>query len=276
MLMVVEGRRALGHLLAVVGISILLLTSAAAQQAQPLDSTEDLLMNFYKDPRPQRLIGYFEAFDKLPVSRNWEAYPPIVGFFAVIFRKHPDRIEQIIPASINPRAADALAAALMLSGNQKMSTKLRPRFEQAGSDARLKTQLAGLPPRLESVQIQIPTHLDIMWGAAFASGDSTFVLMIVDYLAQTVNASEAVTVDVARTMAAMFGGPKKEVLVELRKKYGDARFVQIAFAATALWALNANSMRHEFVEQAIAKYVADHADAPAGKLLAMRPKSKKP
>jgi len=269
----------LGRLARAVWISIVLLSSAAAQQPQP-SATEELLLFFYRDPRPERLTALIDEYEaslpaSMPDSRRWEAYPPIVGLLAIVFRKHPDRIEQLIPAKISPRAADALAAALLLSGNQALAKKLQPRFDQAGSDATLKAQLAGLPPRLESVQIQIPTHLDIMWGAAFASGDGTFVVMIVDYFASTANVSEAVAVDIMRAVGARFGGPK-ETLIELRKKYGDAGFVRIVYAATALWALHANALRHEFVEQAIAKYVAEHPSSNAGKILALRPKSKKP
>jgi len=270
--------RLLGQLAAAVWISILFLSSVAAQQPEP-SATEELLQFFYKDPRPERLTDLVDKYESalpasMPDSRRWEAYPPVIGFLAIVFRKHPDRIERLIPAKISPRAADALAAALLLSGNQAMAKKLQPRFDQAGSDAALKAQLAGLPPRLEDVQIRIPTHLDIMWGASFASGDGTFVLMIVDYFASTANVSEAVAVDITQALGGMFGG-QKERLIELRKKYGDAGVVRIIYAATALWSLHANALRHEFVEQTIAKYIGEHPGSNAGKILALRPKSKK-
>lgn len=259
----------LGRLVSTVWISILLLSCATAQYYL---SPGDLVLHFYKDPRPDRLVGFFEAYERELSPKNWEAYPPVVGFFAVIFREHPDRIEQLIPAKITPRAADALAAALRLSGNQAMANRLQPRFDQAGSDATLKAQLAGLPSRLESIEIRIPTHLDILWGAAFAGGDGTFVLMILDFYAQTANISEAVAFDVTRMMP---GSKDAFASLDLRKKYDDAEFVRIVYAMTALWGLLTNAVRHEFVEQAIAKYVADHPNSNAGKHLALRPKLKR-
>jgi hypothetical protein len=260
----------LGRLVSTVWISILLLGSAAAQYYL---SPGDLVLHFYKDPRPDRLVGFFDAYERELSSKNWEAYPPVVGFFAVVFRTHPDQIEQLIPAKMNPRTADAVGAALLLSGNHAMAKTLRPRFDQAGSDATLKAQLAGLPTRLEDIQIRTPTHLDILWGAAFASGDGTFVLMILDFYAQTANLSEAVAFDVTR----MLPGSKDAFAgLDIRKKYGDAGAVRIAYAMTALWGLLTNAVRHEFVEQAIAKYVADHPNSNAGKHLALRSKSKKP
>ena len=121
----------LARLVGVVGISILLLNPVVGQQSQ---TPGDLFLNFYKDPRPNRLIGFFDALDRPLASQKWEAYPPVVGFFAVVFRKHPDLIEQLIPAKNHPQTADALAAALLLSGNQATAKKLQPKFDQAGSD----------------------------------------------------------------------------------------------------------------------------------------------
>ena len=102
---------------------------------------------------------------------------------------------------------------------------------------------------------------------------ASMFFMILNYFAQTANISETVAFDVTRMLP---GSKDAFASLDLRKEYGDEGFVRIVFAATALWALLANGTRYEFVEQTIAKYAADHADSPAGKLLALRPKSKRP
>src|SRR4051794_5910074 len=72
-------------------------SAARAQQAQKPGAQDQLMMFFYKDPRPERLIGFFEKLDaELP--GKWDAYPSAAGFFAFVFRKYPDRVEQLIPA----------------------------------------------------------------------------------------------------------------------------------------------------------------------------------
>jgi hypothetical protein len=105
-------------------------------------------------------------------------------------------------------------------------------------------------------------------GRCFPSGDSYFVSMIIDFFAKTANRSDAVAIDVVRTTAAKLGGPK-EVLSELRGKYGDAVAREIVFASAALWALQVNARQPAFVEQALHKYVADHLQSPATKVLAL-------
>lgn len=221
-------------------------------------------MFFYKDPRPERLVGFTQ---KIESPLGWAAYPPMVGLLSIVFRDHPDWIERLAPAQLNPLTAETIAEAVRLSG-RPMPSDLRSRIEEAGSDEKLRSELSDLPSRPEDLRVTTPTHLDILWGVAFASGDGHFVSMIIDFFAKTANRSEPVAIDVVRTTAANMGGPK-EVLSELRGKYGDALARDIVFASAALWALQVNARQHSFVEQALHKYVADHAQSPATKVLAL-------
>jgi hypothetical protein len=162
----------------------LFIVGAAADQvtAQSHDSIEELIKFFYKDPRPARLVGALERYETAAPPGKWDPFPPVVGFFAVAFRAYPDKIETFIPVHLSPKMADTIASALQLAGNQPMLTKLQPRLAAAGSDPMLKAELAGLPNRIEDIRIQIPTHLDILWGASFASGDGKYASMILDFL----------------------------------------------------------------------------------------------
>jgi hypothetical protein len=267
-------RRFLLSLLAAISVCFFLWPiRATAQQPQDQGTSSDALMtNFYKDPRPERLIGFFEKFQTLPAAQNWQAYPPVAGFLAFVFRANPSQVGKLIPARLDAKGAETIAAALRLSGSQSIPEDIRSRLQAAGRDEQLAAQLANLPPRLEDIRITIPSHLDILWGAAFASGDGIFAQMIIDYFAQTANLSEPIAVDIARTVVAMMGGPK-EILGELRGRYGDQVARQIIFAATALWAVQSNARQHAFIERVVAKYIADHPGTPAQKaLVSLRPR----
>ncbi|MDT9136315.1 hypothetical protein RSW15_24590, partial [Escherichia coli] len=85
----------------------------------------------------------------------WGAYPPLVGFLAVVFRAHPDWIGRLVPADCDPKVADGVAAALWLAGRETES--LQSCLRARGSDPRLAAELTGLPPRLEDLQIATPT-----------------------------------------------------------------------------------------------------------------------
>jgi hypothetical protein len=255
---------------AVWGRALLLffLTSVTAHAQQPLQPSDldHVLAFFYQDPRPERLAGIFTTMQGRSLA--WNAYPPVAGLFAGVFGLHPDWIERLTPNAPDAKAASTLVAALRLSGQSAKAELVRNKFAGSGLDQRLETEFAGLPTRLEDVRVTTPTHLDILWGASFASGDGRYVRPIIDFMAETANVSEPVAIDVAKIALAMGGGPK-DILAGLKEKYGEARARQMIFAGVALWAIRSNSIQHDYVKQTTAKYIGDHPGTPATKALSV-------
>jgi hypothetical protein len=255
------------------GLVLFAASSAAAQQPQTAPDAGGLLTNFYKNPRPERLVGFLESFAAR--SPGWDAYPPVVGFFGVIFRKHPEWIDKLTSGRLDGKTAESISAALRLAGQAGKAPGLQTRLAEAGSDAKLKAELAQLPSRLEDLRVATPTHIDILWGASFASGDGRYPRTIIEFFARTANRSELVALDVAKIALAMLGG-SKEILTQMRGKYGDAPAREMVFAATALWALTTNAQRHAFVDKAVADYVQEQAGSHAAKALsALRPNTRR-
>jgi hypothetical protein len=238
---------------------------AVAQQGPPGATPDDLLlMYFYKDPRPERLVGLVERTQ----ARNlpWNGYVAMTGLLSVVFRTHPGSIEKLIPAQPNDKSAEAVSAALALAGQRAMLDKLGARLAAAGSDAALKAELAGLPDAPEKVVIRTPTHLDLVWGMFFATGDQRFPTMIANFLAQTADRSDAIAIDIAKTVVALTGGPQ-EIMKELRGKYGDQGARDVIVAASALWALGSNARQHPPVAAAAETYVQAHAGSQTSKAM---------
>jgi hypothetical protein len=258
-------------LIAGLSVALALLAEARAQSAIPSDIAADdnLLSHFYSDPQPARLVGFLERLQQR--AQNWDAFPPVTGFFAVVFRRHPDWIDRLVPDHPDSRTAVAIAGALRLSGLAPIEQTLRSRLSAAGADPRLRAELADLPPRLEELRVVTPTHLDVLWGASFASGDDRYVRMIADFLATTANRSEPIAIDVAKTAVAISGGPQA-ILSQLKDKYGEAGGREIIFAASAAWALESNAERHPFIDKFVTGYIAANSGSPTAKVLsALRP-----
>ena len=233
-----------------------------------VDKQQDVVTYFYKDPRPERLIGFLGTLAESSAGDNWMAYPPIAGFLAVVFRAHPDAVTKLFPERPSPQTADTLRAAAQLSGSDALAKSLQTRLSKAGSDPILTVEFAHLPARLEDLRVSTPTHLDILWGAAFASGDARFVRMILDYMASVTNESEAIYRDVMWAAIRLFDEKAKlKFWQELRAKYGGAGSRRITGAAVALWALKVNAQQHAFVHQAISTYSASHAGMNAERAL---------
>jgi len=227
-------------------------------------------MYFYTDPRPVRLVGFLERYEK--IARGWQPIPTVVGFLAVVFRQHPDWIGKLIPDQPDSRTAVAIAAALRLSGEPAIEPSLQSRLANAGADLTLRAELANLPMRLEELHVVTPTHLDVLWGASFASGDERYARMVANFLAETANRSELIAIDVAKTELAMVGGPR-EILSQLKDKYGEQGARQIIFAATAAWGLLSNAQQHPFIDTFLTNYIAANSGSGSAKVLsALRPR----
>lgn len=230
------------------------------------------MMHFYADPQPARLVGFLERYEKR--AQGWQPFPPLVGFLAVVFREQPDWIGRLIPDQFDSRTAVAVAAALRLSGEPAIEPDLRSRLVNAGADPRLRAELANLPPRLEDLHVMTPTHLDLLWGASFASGDARYPRMVADFLAETANRSEPVAVDVAKTELAMAGGPR-EILSQLKDRYGEQGARQIVVASTAAWGLLSNAQQQPFIDAFLTRYIAANPGSGAAKVLsALRPRKR--
>jgi len=249
-----------------------MLVEARAQPATPSEIAKDndVFTYFYSNPQPERLVGFLERFQHR--AQGWNGFPPVAGFFAVVFRQHSDWIDRLVPDHPDTRTAVAMAAALRLSGLPQTEPNLQSRLSAAGADPTLRVELANLPPRLEELHVVTPTHLDVLWGASVASGDDRYVRMIADFFATTANHSELIAVDVAKTALAISGGPR-DILGQLRGKYGDEGAREIVFAATAAWALASNAQQHSFVDKFLTEYIAANSGSPAAKTLsALRPR----
>ena len=249
-----------------VAIDLATIATAVAQPASPPSSkADDAFTYYYRDPRPERLVDVLESLGKKP--RDWIAYPPVAGILAVVFATQPGWIGKLIPAQLDARLATTIAAALQLSG-QPVSKDLQARLAQAGTDPTLAAQFAGLPNRLTDLRIAIPTHLDILWGASFASGDGRYVLMIIDFMARTANRSEPIALEIAR-VAAGVGRKDSGYLATLKDKYDQRLLIEIAYAATAAWALTSNARQHGFVDVPVKRYISEHPGTWAAKVLAV-------
>lgn len=242
-----------------------LLVGLSPLQAGERDVAREMAF-FYRNPRSEILIGVLDRYQGLPSRADWRAYPALAGFLAVLFRTRADEIEGWLPARLTAKSATALTAALLLSGNPSALAKLKSRLDSAGQDEKLRAEFAGLPSRLEEIRIRTATHLDILWGASFASGDARFPRMIVEFFARTVNRSEQIALDVTKTTIALMGG-SSEIYSQLKPKHGDAVAFEIIIAATALWSLQSNAREHEFVDQVIAQYLHEFSATYAAKAL---------
>ena len=155
-----------------------------------------------------------------------------------------------------------------------MYQQFQPRLAATGRDLDVAVLFVNLPSRLEQLEITAPSSLNMLWGAAFASGDATFVRMILDYFARTANLDDEIGRDIVQTVAALTGGPR-DIYFQMRQRYGVLGARQVVFAAEALWSLQVNAKQHALVSGVVTTYVAEHPGTSAQKAL-IATRSKEP
>ncbi|SRR6266852_6328079 len=74
--------------------------------------------------------------------------------------------------------------------------------------------------------------------------------------------------------AGMSGGPR-DILGQLKDKYGERVTREIVFAAAAAWGLESNARQHSFLDKFLTSYITENSGSPAAKVLsALRPRKR--
>ena len=242
-------------LLLVLALLLPVLAPAAAQKA----STSPLTY-FYLDPKPKKLEGFLDGFANRP--QDWAAYPPMVGFFAVVFRRFPDWTERLSPMTFDGKTAVTVAYAYKLSGLPPMPAALHDRLFATQPDGRLQAEFPSLPSRVEALEIKTATDLDVMWGAFFGSGDKIHVSRILDFLAARADVSHDFAIDMTK-LTISYGARQPDAFAsEMRAKYDKVQLRRLVDGATAQWALASNARQHPRIRQIIDAYIAGHPRSP--------------
>jgi tetratricopeptide (TPR) repeat protein len=166
----------------------------------------------------------------------------------------------MIPQGLSATLQGNLATSLKLAGQDARAQSLADHLKTSGAPA---PDLRYVPSSLDAVAASGPNEFDLLWGASFASGDPRYTLKILDHFAAIANvdgnAEDMVTI--ART----FGTGAD--IGWLKKKRGAQKAGDLIAQSTALWALNSNARQHEFIRNAVGKYITTRPEEPASKAL---------
>ncbi|MGN0835132.1 MAG: hypothetical protein ACI4QA_04800 [Candidatus Spyradosoma sp.] len=128
---------------------------AAPESSEPPAPSEkmleasSLLMNYYKNPDPEKIAGMLPTFFEMCASKNTSG-GPLVAFLTEIVRANPDRIPE-----------------------WKKITDALPRKQRKVADAVYRLA-ADKNYDLTKGCIGAPGEIDMLWGAFFATGDPKF------------------------------------------------------------------------------------------------------
>ncbi|MGB0723219.1 MAG: hypothetical protein ACPGU7_12580 [Gammaproteobacteria bacterium] len=103
---------------------------------------------------------------------------PLGAFFAQVFRQDPRQAVQWVRAArLDNDSAKPLIYALWMAGNGGAARTLA---RQHGWPVARIDGLSQAPPDLLKMPLRGPAHIDLMWGAFMGSGDTRYVLRVLD------------------------------------------------------------------------------------------------
>lgn len=166
----------------------------APELPQAQKEVNDFLMNYYKNPEPDRIPWFLEQIDEggaMPLP--YKAISPVIGFLTEVFRSNPDRLDAWKETFLNIKGAIPRAAvcnALALTGDSaavKLGIDCAKTFFPNAKKAIERGSAVWKPregkmilPNGKTVFMDVcsPEELDLCWGAYFATGETAIVLPI--------------------------------------------------------------------------------------------------
>jgi len=151
------------------------------------EDVDDWMINYYRKPQPGQVSAALETLQRHQVfvtHRSAEAL--FAGFLAIVFR---DNSQQALSwaehsDSYSKELRRTVWLALWLSNIRWAHHHLSRRAQDAtGEDLDyLQILLNNEPFNLRQLKPANPSHLDMLWGAFFASGESQYVKRIISAL----------------------------------------------------------------------------------------------
>lgn len=155
-------------------------------------ASERFLTYYYLAPSPDRFVTEFrEVGRSLKFNADGEALLPLSEFYGMVIRANPELtatwVDSLadLPDSYRP----VLYYSLGLAATKHATEALRQLAQTADGEQKRVIVAILLAPKVDiaTMPIQAPDHLDMLWGAFFATGDQAFVLRIIEALGREAN-----------------------------------------------------------------------------------------
>ena len=145
-------------------------------------SIDAAITSYYQHPEVEKVNTVLDIMNSTEILRRKTAWSPLVGFLTVVFSDNKNRVfDWITRNDYNSYAQDAFITALL---HAKLNESAAV-FAQAHGWLAEKVKVLRLyndTTDFKKLTVIIPSHIDALWGAFFASGDTVYVENIIDVL----------------------------------------------------------------------------------------------
>lgn len=247
---------------------------------QSIDSYADadqFFTYYYKNPKPDLLVPAIKAFESNGDFRNYGALPPFCAFVSRVFAAHPERIAAWVK-EMNGLSASSKSNMLLVALEWTDNKEAK---DAAGI---LERDGAILPDGLPSVsldaskldsefQITAASHLDMLWGAFFATGDKRYLHKLISVtpwsraqdsasllsskslIDKSLGGKPTFMDELERDVMKMAGESEEEnyetraarEVAEARERETKQANIKRVIGEAAVWSIGSNAKRHKVV-----------------------------
>ncbi len=140
----------------------------------------DSVLNYYKDPKPEKVDTLLDLMASTDMLTRKTAWAPLVGFLTVVFPANKDHVMRWMSRNdYNTHAQYVIVNALMHAGMKESALLFAKAHRWEGEDM-IRLRDMNHKINLKNLPIVMPGHIDTLWGAFFASGDTVYVEQIIE------------------------------------------------------------------------------------------------
>jgi hypothetical protein len=239
--------------------------SAVAQKtdtAAEVQAVSTALNTFYKAAKKPDVGDLIARWERLASTDQPPALPPMLGFLAAYFEKNPAQIDRVANHPFGRKGQTVILISLEAASNDAAARRLASKWRWSEAEM---AKLGEIKPLAQLVP-EGPSDLDTLWGAAFATGDPSYVRKIYDFYASVANDPKVEFGDIVLVIQARRNN-KMDSLRGIGQRYSPEMAQKIVFAASAIWSLMANATAHPFVKAELDRVEKESAATNAVKAM---------
>ncbi len=183
------------------------LAASNDETASPMTEKElnTWMTYYYLHPSPEEAPLAIQSMHQIGYLKRENAGAPIASYFSLIFRSCPAAIEPSFKsfAEFLPEEQKLLLRSLWLAktGEAKVQLGKLVKTQVAKGNHENEDLLKYEAPEIETISVDSPDVLDMLWGAFLATGDEKYVIRVISVLPYS-----AIKGDIARLLV---GGAAK-------------------------------------------------------------------
>lgn len=148
-----------------------------AEQKKILD---DSVLTYYQDFDSKKVDALLDLIADSVVLDRKTASPPLVGFLTVVFQDNVDHVFSWMSRNDYYPGAQYVIVNALLHAKLKESALLFAKAHKWEPDDLYRLRETDDTVNLKKLEVVVPGHIDTLWGAFFASGDTVYVEQIIN------------------------------------------------------------------------------------------------